>query len=78
MDTKVLIALLLVIGLVVIINGALVLMMRRGRDLEHIEMWKRAAHRARNPWKEEDQALQELSRLVAQFKEKEEGGENEA
>ncbi len=64
------IALIVVVVLVIGVNGVLILLLRSGRDARHIELWRRAAKRARDPWKAEDDALQELSRAVEPFKEK--------
>ena len=68
MDTDVLIVLILVIALVVVVNGLLVLAMRRGRTGGWIRLWQQAARRTRNPWGEEDASLKELSDLVEKLK----------
>jgi len=44
------------------------LSVRRGEDVTTIDLMRKAARRARNPWKDEDDALQELSDLVSNFK----------
>jgi hypothetical protein len=56
--------LLIVVG----INAALYVALRRGKETGQIELLRRAARRARQPWKYEDDALQELSRRVADLK----------
>mgnify|MGYP001817595640 CR=1 FL=1 len=70
MDEKV----TLVIGLtLLIVIGANVLLYFsfRDRSLPHqIELFRRAAQRARNPWQDEDDDLGELSNLVAKLKNK--------
>lgn len=67
MDEKV----TLVIGLtLIIVIGANVILYFavRDRSLPHqIELFRRAARRARNPWQDEDDALGELSDLVSKL-----------
>lgn len=64
MEGKAFFAIILVILLVIGVNGALYLLMRRGKSNQTIQMWQRAAKSARNPWQEEKDQLEELSRLV--------------
>lgn len=71
MDTRVIVALLIVIVLVVGVNGLLLIALRKGRDIQQIQLWQKAVHRARDPWQGENKDLQELSQLVSQLKEKE-------
>ena len=59
------ITLFMVIG----INAALYVALRRGGEASLIELTRRAVHRLRDPWKDEDEALRELSKLVSKFKE---------
>jgi len=61
----------LVIAAVAVINLAMFAMLRRSRSggVGQIELLRRAAHRARHPWQDEDDALQELSRRVTELKE---------
>lgn len=70
MDEKV----TLVIGLtLLIVIGANVILFFafRDRSLPHqIELFRRAARRARNPWKDEDDALGELSDLVSKLEDR--------
>lgn len=53
---------------VVAINIGIYLSVRRGDDVNTINMFRKAASRARDPWKDEDDALKELSNLVARLK----------
>jgi len=60
--------LIIVIGVNVILYFAV-----RDRSLPHqIELFRRAARRARNPWQDEDDALGELSDLVSKLENREE------
>lgn len=56
--------LIIVIGL----NAALFVALRRGNEASQIELFKRATSRARQPWAPEDEALRELSKRVAELK----------
>jgi hypothetical protein len=59
--------LIIVIGVNVILYFAV-----RDRSLPHqIELFRRAARRARNPWQDEDDALGELSDLVSKLENRE-------
>ena len=53
---------------VVALNVGIYLSMRRGDDVNTITMFRNAARRARDPWKDEDDALKELSNLVSGLK----------
>lgn len=55
---------LTIIG-VVVLNAALYLALRRGQEINTITLLRRATGRAQDPWKDEAEALDELSRLVA-------------
>ncbi len=59
----------LVLGLGV--PASLYLSARRGGGAQQIELWKRAGDRARNPWKAEDDNLEELARKVDALKDDE-------
>jgi len=48
-------------------------MMRRNNQASIVELFRRLAQQTRHPWRQEDEALQELSRRVATLK-KNEGG----
>jgi hypothetical protein len=58
----------LTLFIVVGVNAAIYVMVTRGKEVGQIELFRRAAHRARRPWGEEDDALQELSDRVKVFK----------
>lgn len=53
---------------VIAFNVGIYLSMRRGDDVNTITMFRKAARRARDPWKDEDDALKELSNLVSGLK----------
>ena len=76
METIQLIALCLVVGLVVGINILLFSGVKRSSLIQglfgDVDMFRRAGKRARNPWQDEDESLQELSTLVKILK-----GEND-
>lgn len=55
----------LTVGAVVLFNVMIYLSLRRGNEVTTIDLLRKAAQRARNPWQDEDDALQELSDLVA-------------
>ena len=61
--------LLLVICLTVLIvaglNALVYAGLRRGKEANMVELTRKAAQRARNPWQDEEEALQELSRMVS-------------
>jgi len=59
----------LALGLVVAINGLLVLGLTRGSPHRQLEMLRAAGRVAQSPWKKEDDALGELRRQVAQLSE---------
>lgn len=58
----------LTVGAVILFNVMIYLSLRRGNEITTIDLMRRAARRARNPWKDEDDALQELSDLVSGLK----------
>ena len=64
--------LLLVICLTVLIvaglNALVYAGLRRGKEANMVELTRKAAQRARNPWQDEEEALQELSRMVSSLK----------
>jgi hypothetical protein len=66
--SKVVLVVCLTLFIVIGVNAALYVSLRRGNEAGQIELFRRAAQRAREPWKEEDEALQELSRRVAGLK----------
>ena len=58
----------LAIALVVAVNGGLVLAVRRGGAQRQVEMLRRAAKAARNPWVNQNKEMSELRERVAQLK----------
>ena len=56
---------------VIAFNALIYLSLRRGNEANAVDMFRQAAKRARNPWKDEDDALEELSNLVASLKKEE-------
>lgn len=73
-----LLVLCLTLFLVVGINAAIYASLRGGGTQTQIDLFRRAAQRARQPWKDEDEALQELSRRVAALKGKSAHDEDQA
>lgn len=73
--SKVALVVCLTLFIVVGINAALYVSLRRGNEAGQIELFRRAAQRAREPWKDEDEALQELSRRVAGLQQARPAGE---
>jgi hypothetical protein len=57
------ITLILVVG----VNATIYVMLRRVNAVGEIELFRRAAKRARRPWAQEDDALEELSKRVQAF-----------
>jgi hypothetical protein len=71
MDEKITLVIGLTLLIVIGVNVALYFGFRN-RGLPHqIELFRKAARRARNPWQDEDDALGELANLVAKLKENE-------
>jgi hypothetical protein len=68
MDNGVLLVILILAVLVVGVNGALFLLLKRGRTDQYFTLWKKVANQARNPWQQEEDNLDELSRLVSDLK----------
>ena len=58
----------LTVGAVILFNVMIYLSARRGNEVTTINLMRKAARRARNPWQDEDDALQELSDIVSGFK----------
>ncbi len=50
---------------VIAFNVMIYLSLRRGQEVTTIDLMRKAAKRARNPWKDEDDALKELANLVS-------------
>ncbi len=49
-------------------NVMIYLSLRRGNEVTTVDLMRKAARRVRSPWKDEDDALQELSDLVSGLK----------
>ncbi len=60
------------------INAAIYLSFKRGNQATMVDLFRKASTRARNPWQPEDEALQELSKLVAQLQSREDSDETNA
>lgn len=56
---------ILTVGAVILFNVIIYLSARRGNEVNTINLMRKAARRARNPWQDEDDALKELSEIVA-------------
>ncbi len=69
MESKAILAIIIVILLVLGVNGILYLLLRKGQTNQHLELWQRAVRRASNPWQDEENNLKELSKLVEELKE---------
>ena len=67
LDRATLVICLTVAG-VIAFNVMIYLSLRRGDEVTTVDLMRKAARRARNPWKDEDDALQELSSLVSDLK----------
>jgi hypothetical protein len=65
---KLALVLCIVVPLVVGINAALYVSLRSRKTVGQIELFHKAATRARRPWGEEDDALKELSERVEAIK----------
>lgn len=55
----------LTVGAVVLFNVMIYLSLRRGKGVTSVDLMRRAARRARNPWQDEEDALRELSEIVS-------------
>jgi len=62
---RALLVICLTVAVVVLINIMIYLSLRRGNEVTTVDLMRKAAQRARNPWQDEDDALQELSEIVA-------------
>ena len=60
----------LAVAIVIAVNGGLVLAVRRGGTQRQVEMLRRAARAARNPWADQDKEMSELRERVAQLEAK--------
>jgi hypothetical protein len=68
---RVLLVVCVTLFLVVGINAAIYVSLTRKNTVGQIELLRRAAHRARDPWGPENTDLKELSRLVSELKDSE-------
>ncbi len=80
--TKAALVVSLTLAAVVLINLAIYYSItRRGNRGDstagQIELLRKAAHRARNPWGEEDRDLEELARLAERLRENQKTGEDQ-
>ena len=57
----------LTIFIVIGINAGIYVSLRRGTSISQIELLRKAAGQISQPWKKEDNALQELSRRVGEL-----------
>ena len=62
---RALLVICLTVGVVILINVMIYLSLRRGNEVTTVVLFRKAAERARNPWQDEDDALRELSDIVA-------------
>lgn len=58
----------LAVAIVVAVNGGLVLAVRRGGTQRQVELLRRAAKAARNPWVDQEKDMSELRERVAELK----------
>ena len=58
----------LAVVIVVAVNGGLVLAVRRGGTQRQVDMLRRAAKAARNPWVDQEKEMSELRERVEQLK----------
>ncbi len=57
----------LAVAIVVAVNGGLVLAVRRGGTQRQVELLRRAAKAARNPWIDQEKEMSELRERVAEL-----------
>jgi hypothetical protein len=65
---RALLVICLTVGVIILINVMIYLSLRRGNEVTTVDLFRKAAKRARNPWQDEDDALRELSDIVAGLK----------
>ena len=71
--SRVLLVVCVTLFIVVGINAAIYVSLTRKNTIGQIELLRRAAQRARDPWGPEHTDLKELSRLVSELKDSEDG-----
>lgn len=65
---KAALVILITLFAVIAFNAILFLSLRRRNDSNQIEMLRRTGERLRQPWQKEEEAMQELSKRVADLK----------
>jgi hypothetical protein len=65
--SKIFLVICLTVAIVVGVNGLLLFSLRRKNLAQQFNLLRKASQRARQPWQTEDQALEELSRRVAEL-----------
>lgn len=69
MDTdRAFLVICLTVAAVIALNVMIYLSLRRGNEVTTIDLMRKAARKARNPWKDEDDALKELAKLVSNLR----------
>ena len=64
---KIALVVCLTILIVVGINAAIYVTLKRGNTVGQFDLFRKAASRARHPWEDEDKALAELSKRVEEL-----------
>lgn len=67
---RVLLVVCLTLFIVIGVNASIYSLLRRGDAFRQIDLFRKAASRARDPWHHEDNDLNELSSLVKQLRDK--------
>jgi len=60
----------LTLFVVIGINAAIYVSFRKGDGVKQVDLFRQAFKTARQPWKAEDDSLQELSELVSEIKQR--------
>lgn len=76
-SNQVVLVICLTLFIVIGVNAAIYVSFRNRSTVNQIELFRHAIQRARHPWKDEDEALQELSILVASLKDTEKNQDSE-
>lgn len=66
---KTIIVICVTLFIVIGINAAIYVALKRGNEVGQIELLRKAAQTARNPWRVEEEALKELSSRVSKIRE---------
>jgi hypothetical protein len=64
---KAIVVVVITVGAVVLFNVILYLAFRQGREVKSINLTRKVIDRMKNPWKDEDDDLSELHRLVEEI-----------